>query len=187
MHAVNLLAGKPVSDEQILQLTAGLGSDVPFFASGAALAIGRGRGEQLTILRPLRTKPVLVVQPEFGMSTKTAYDLLSASRKGSSRPSCAALSLADPPSWSSITEVSENDFEPSLFDAEPRLGEIFGRMETCEPMLTRMCGSGSAIIGIFASEEQRDTALDAFPDASRVIPSAVCSAAAPCPVLNGPK
>ena len=42
--AVNRLAGNAIPRHELLQLAARLGSDVPFFLSGALLALGWGRG-----------------------------------------------------------------------------------------------------------------------------------------------
>ncbi|KPK00745.1 MAG: hypothetical protein AMS20_15040, partial [Gemmatimonas sp. SG8_28] len=47
LHAANALADNAVPRPEILQFAARLGSDVPFLASGAALALGWGRGERL--------------------------------------------------------------------------------------------------------------------------------------------
>ncbi len=42
--ATNQLAGNPIPQHELLQLGARLGSDVPFFLTGAPLALGRGGG-----------------------------------------------------------------------------------------------------------------------------------------------
>jgi len=47
LHAVNRLADGAIPRHEILQLASKLGSDVPFLASGAPLALGWGRGERL--------------------------------------------------------------------------------------------------------------------------------------------
>ncbi|RPH32364.1 MAG: 4-(cytidine 5'-diphospho)-2-C-methyl-D-erythritol kinase, partial [Chloroflexi bacterium] len=51
--AVNHLANGAIPRHELLQFAARLGSDVPFFLSGAPLALGWGRGERLLQLPPL--------------------------------------------------------------------------------------------------------------------------------------
>ena len=47
LHAVNALAGNVVPRHEIIQYATRLGADVPFFAAGAPLALGWGRGERI--------------------------------------------------------------------------------------------------------------------------------------------
>ena len=49
-----------VPRHELLQFAARLGSDVPFFASGAPLALGWGHGERLLRLPPLPRAPALL-------------------------------------------------------------------------------------------------------------------------------
>jgi 4-diphosphocytidyl-2-C-methyl-D-erythritol kinase len=79
LQAMNELFGQPLSHEILLQLAAGLGSDVPFFLqSRPALATGRGE-----IITPLDFFPavadawMLLVHPGFGISTAWAYEQLA--------------------------------------------------------------------------------------------------------------
>ena len=47
LTAVNALAGNAIPRHELLQMAARLGSDVPFFMSGGAFALGWGHGERL--------------------------------------------------------------------------------------------------------------------------------------------
>src|SRR5262249_32319670 len=73
LHAVNALLGNPVPRHEILQFASRLGSDVPFFASHAPMALGWGRGERLFRLPSLPAVAALVAVPPFGVSTPEAY------------------------------------------------------------------------------------------------------------------
>ncbi|MDH3571897.1 MAG: 4-(cytidine 5'-diphospho)-2-C-methyl-D-erythritol kinase, partial [Gemmatimonadota bacterium] len=52
LHAVNALLQHALPRPELLQFAAKLGSDVPFLASGAPLALAWGRGERLMRLPP---------------------------------------------------------------------------------------------------------------------------------------
>ena len=68
LHAVNALAGNAVPRAELVQMAARIGSDVAFFASGAALALGWGRGERILQLDPLPASPALVAVPPIGIA-----------------------------------------------------------------------------------------------------------------------
>src|SRR6185436_17213441 len=77
--ALNELFGEPLSKEQLHELAASLGSDVPFFLqTGPALATGRG--EKIESLNPFRAfegRALLLVHPGFGIATAWAYKELA--------------------------------------------------------------------------------------------------------------
>src|SRR5881296_3649604 len=72
LHAVNALAGDAVPRHELLHFAARLGADVPFFASGAPLAVAWGRGERLFRLAPLPAAPVLIAVPKIAIATADA-------------------------------------------------------------------------------------------------------------------
>jgi 4-diphosphocytidyl-2-C-methyl-D-erythritol kinase len=157
LHAVNAVLGNPVPRHEILQLASRLGSDVPFFASGAPLALGWGRGERLFRLPSLPPTAALLAVPPFGVSTPDAYRQLDATARETSRGS-VLLDQTALETWGSVARLGGNDFESVLFSSEPRLRSLFERMAETRPFLVRLCGSGSAIIALYKSAAERDQA-----------------------------
>lgn len=70
--AANVGWGLHWSREQLAELAAQIGSDVPFFLTGGA-AICRGRGEQIESLGRVPPLHVVVVRPPEGLSTPAVY------------------------------------------------------------------------------------------------------------------
>jgi len=69
---MNRLHGAPMGGEELAQLAAGLGSDIPFFLSpGAARCTGRGEVIEEVCAPP--ALPVLLLKPEFAVATPDAY------------------------------------------------------------------------------------------------------------------
>ena len=64
LHAVNVLAGNAVPRHELLHFAARLGSDVAFFAGGAALAVAWGRGERQFRVPAPPALPALVAIPQ---------------------------------------------------------------------------------------------------------------------------
>ena len=57
---------------RLIELAAGIGSDVPFFLGDAAVRVS-GRGERLESVEPPPALPVLLLKPSFGVPTPEAY------------------------------------------------------------------------------------------------------------------
>ena len=73
LNAVNALFGKPLSIDQLKELGAILGSDVPFFIEAIPSLI-TGRGELLSSYTgELTRKPIVLIKPDFEVSSAWAY------------------------------------------------------------------------------------------------------------------
>jgi 4-diphosphocytidyl-2-C-methyl-D-erythritol kinase len=147
---LNRAHGKPLPRDELLRIGAALGSDVPFFLSGAALALGWGRGGRLLPLPPLPQRAVLLAAPGEGVATADAYAALAETRRRADPPPAAVLTpLTD---WTAARELATNDFEPVIFARLPLLHELRAAIEENGAAIARMTGSGSVVYGIF--EEQ---------------------------------
>jgi 4-diphosphocytidyl-2-C-methyl-D-erythritol kinase len=158
LHAVNALAGNAVPGHEILQFAARLGSDVPFLASGAPLALAWGRGERMFRLSPPAPAPALLVVPSFGVHTGRAYELVDQGRDWSQSRGSVLLEHDALTSWGGIARLGGNDFEVPVFAKEPALRELFEHLCLTHPLLARLSGSGSALMAISRNERDRDGA-----------------------------
>jgi 4-diphosphocytidyl-2-C-methyl-D-erythritol kinase len=158
LHAVNALAGNAVPRHEILQMAARLGSDVPFLASGAPLALAWGRGERMFRLPPPPSAPVLLVVPAFGIDTGKAYELLSQGRDWSQGRGTVVLEHDALTTWGGIARLGGNDFEVPVFGKEPALRDLFEHLCQTRPLLARLSGSGSSLIAIYRTAADRDAA-----------------------------
>ena len=128
-----------------------LGSDVPFFLVGGT-AHATGRGEVLTRIAPLAGIPLLLLLPEERVLTKEAF-----ARITSYSPPLGIDAYRD---FSAFT----NDFEEPVFAMLPRLRTLKERLLAAGATWAQMSGSGSTIVGAFATEAARDTAATSFED-----------------------
>lgn len=182
LQAVNRLAGDVVPRHEILQFAARLGSDVPFFASGAPFALAWGRGERLYRLPPPAPAPALLALPPFGLGTAETYQRLDTARTQDLQRGAVALDADALASWGSIARLGGNDLENIVFGKEPPLKTLFERMAQTGPVLVRMSGSGSALIAVYRNEQQRDgAALELGERDHRLIKTATRAQAAPGP------
>jgi 4-diphosphocytidyl-2-C-methyl-D-erythritol kinase len=160
LRVLNWVFGDPLDDAALLRLGAGLGSDVPFFLCGSALALGWGRGERLLALPPLPARPVLVVHPGEAMPTAEAFRELRAARAAPAvAVSARALASSRLGDWPTVAALAENDFEPVLLRRIPRLAEARLAMLEAGAEIALLSGSGAAYFGVFGDEAARDAAL----------------------------
>src|ERR1700691_6188071 len=157
------LTGAEVPLARLMEIAAGLGADVPFFLfGGRALAVNRGDEIYPLDDRPKQT--IVVVSPrDIGVSTKDAYQWLSAELTNRAKAPniwgfCALC-------WSRQETVS-NDFEGPVFSRHPRLREIRDGLLKRGAANAALAGSGSAVFGVFRNPAQARRAARAFPEDS---------------------
>jgi len=155
---VNRLVGGVVPRHELLQFAARLGSDIPFFLSGAPLALAWGHGERMLRLPPLPAAPALLLVPPLGISTPEAYRQVDGARQNAGRRGAVALELEGLSSWGSVARLAGNDFEFALFGGNPELKRGFEALAVTHPLLCRMTGSGSTLFAVYRNARERDDA-----------------------------
>ena len=161
LTALNQLYDRALPAADLMTLGAELGSDIPFFLSGATLALGWGRGERLLALPALPARPLLVVPPPAPVKTADAYGWLDKDRGTEETGEFAAVvpasSLAD---WGEVRRRSHNDFESAVAGRIPAIGHWLDRLHETDAMLVRLAGSGGAVVALYETERQRDNAWE---------------------------
>jgi len=141
LHALNMLACRPLADTVLRDLAAALGSDVPFFL-GSPLALASGTGTDLV---PLSPEPfaVLLVVPNMTIPDKTRslYGLLNASDfSDGSRVSEGLRSLAE--GKGAGRQALANAFERPLYERFPDLAALRQGLERLDCLAIGLSGAG---------------------------------------------
>lgn len=147
--ALNELWDLGLDDDELAEIAADLGSDVPFSLRGA-LALGRGRGEQLTPLRVGAFHCWVLLPQERGLSTPqvfAAYDELHPEPHEPAEVDelIAALAGSD---LEALAPHLINDLEGAALKLRPDLAELLGENRA---LATILSGSGPTI-GILCSD-----------------------------------
>ncbi len=156
------LWGIPVDEDQMNRLALGLGSDVPFFLSGA-ISQASSRGELLVPLDiDLSGLSVLLLNPGIHVPTPWAYNAVerTAERPASDLAATLRRGLLRP---EILREEVTNDFERGVFARYPRLAEIKDDLYRSGAIFALMSGSGSTLFGLFRSREEAERAAGSFP------------------------
>jgi 4-diphosphocytidyl-2-C-methyl-D-erythritol kinase len=158
------LTGAKVPLARLMEIAASLGADVPFFLfGGRALAVNRG--DEIYPLPNAPKQTIVVVSPrDIGVSTKDAFQWISAELTKRPEPPkiwgfCALC-------WSRQGAGLSNDFEGPVFSRHPRLGEIRDGLLKRGAADAALAGSGSAVFGIFRNPARARRAARAFPEDS---------------------
>jgi 4-diphosphocytidyl-2-C-methyl-D-erythritol kinase len=158
LHAVNDLAGNVVPRHELLQFAAQIGSDVPFFVTGAPLALAWNRGERMIRLPPLPPSPALLLTPEISIATRDAFGWIDQAQLAASRKGAVAMDLDALSRWGDIGRMAGNDFESPVFAKHPVIRAAFEALVATRPLVCRMTGSGSTLFAIYRSARDREDA-----------------------------
>ena len=140
-----------MKSEELVDLAAGIGSDVPYFMNGGLVVAG-GRGEQLRQLNDLESFWVLLASPEYGISAKEAYDWFDVD-SGPKVNDCDSKSLL-PSDWRSRLASLNNDLEKSVSRRHPDIGKMLKELSIKGAHLAALTGSGSTVFGLFKDKNK---------------------------------
>jgi 4-diphosphocytidyl-2-C-methyl-D-erythritol kinase len=133
------------SREQLAELAAELGSDVPFFLLGGA-AICRGRGERIERLAGVTPLHFVVVRPPVGLSTAAVYKhcQVAAQPRGVA-PLVAALRAGD---VRNLNQLIHNRLQDAAEALCPWIATLERELAGQDCLADQMSGSGTSYFGI---------------------------------------
>lgn len=161
------LYGARLPSEELSRLALKVGADVPFFLVGGC-ALAEGIGEKLTPVEPAGDTPVVLALPPVTVSTQWAYRAANCTltREGHYRE--YLLSNRGLRELCSREDMS-NDLQQVAVDAHPEIAAHLAAFEDSGAYFTSMAGSGSAVYGLFDSEN------DAVEAARRMAAAGFCT------------
>ena len=153
LRGLNEMFSLGLSDSQLADYAATLGSDCPFFIYNRPM-IGTGRGEILepAEIYPLDEYEIRMVYPPYFVSTAAAYGGIIPRDKrvanGEKFDSRQLLEMLSAPveTWK---DCVVNDFENTVFAKIPQIADFKEELYAQGAVYASMSGSGSACFGIF--------------------------------------
>ena len=139
LMALNKLFEAKLTREALAKMAEGIGSDVPFFNFQSA-AICRGRGELVSPIKLRKPLFILLLKPQFGVSTAWAYQRWRGAREIPG-VSYAAQEFAG--------RIFVNDLERFVFEKFVFLAQLkVWLLEQPEVRAALMSGSGSTVFAV---------------------------------------
>jgi 4-diphosphocytidyl-2-C-methyl-D-erythritol kinase len=140
--------------EELAELGARIGSDVPFFFSSSA-AVVTGRGEVLQPFDHNLGGYPLVVYPGVEVSTAWAYRVLNPRLTLDRAITNIAALFCKRGDVRALADVARNDFRSVVFGEYPVLRKVVDGLTASGAVFAGMSGSGSSLFGFFTVEEER--------------------------------
>jgi 4-diphosphocytidyl-2-C-methyl-D-erythritol kinase len=151
LRGADLLYRLGLEEEELIRYAARLGSDVPFFILGGTV-LARGRGEIVTRIPPLPSCWLVLVKPDFGVSTGEVYARFRPGRGEPRTPKfISALARGD---RAGMLAALGNDLEQVTVQQYPAVLDRKARLDGLGAEKTLMAGSGPAVFGIFPGESE---------------------------------
>jgi 4-diphosphocytidyl-2-C-methyl-D-erythritol kinase len=146
--ALNQIFETKLSDEELVKLGSAIGSDVPFFILGSA-ATCKGRGEIVTPAKLKAQFSILLLKPDFGVSTSWAYSRWQESR---------AIPNVSYATQEFAGQIFVNDLERPVFDKFVFLAQVkMWLLKQPEVGVALMSGSGSTMFAVIPQDADVDS------------------------------
>ena len=150
LKAANQLYYLKLKPEELAEIAAGVGQDVPFFLDGGT-ARATGLGSEVSPLPPVASSwRILLVSPPVQVATRTVYEAVDGSAQSARRTPALVEALGKP--------AFGNDLEPVTRKLYPAMDEAVERLRAVVPSLT-MTGTGAALFAVFATRREAEAAL----------------------------
>ena len=122
--------GEPLPDEELFEIAASLGADVPFSLMGGT-ALGTGRGDKLVEMLSRGRLHWVFINPKIGINTGGAFALLDDLRHGNPAllPHLDATELSQALTSGDVARVAaalHNDLEDPALSMRPVLKRVLG-------------------------------------------------------------
>lgn len=140
--------------EELMELGAKLGADVPFQVLGGGTGLAAGTGTNVTILPSLERGTLLICDPGFGMMTKEVYQKYDSMEiPATKHPDTNALvALLRAGEQERFCQRLRNVLEVPAFAMKPELAKIKDAIAENGAQIALMSGSGACVYGIFQRE-----------------------------------
>ncbi len=155
--ALNEICGLGLKKSDLMKLGVKIGADVPFFIFGNCAYAG-GIGDKLKTLKNIPKVNVVLINPQFSLSTKMVYEKLNLrltkERINYSIPRFFAVG--------DIIREMHNDLETVSLKIHPELNDLKDILLRQGARGAMMSGSGPTVFGIFTDENSAKKAVEAI-------------------------
>ena len=150
LTALNNLCGFPFSKETLSQIGEKVGADVPFCLTGGTV-LCTGTGEILESLHPLDEVPIVLIKPNFGVSTPWVFSKMNLNKLGQRPDTSQVIRFIKENDITKIFKITANVLESVTLPAYPILSKIKNTLMEHGATGSLMSGSGPTVFGVFAT------------------------------------
>ncbi|MEK6765489.1 MAG: 4-(cytidine 5'-diphospho)-2-C-methyl-D-erythritol kinase [Planctomycetota bacterium] len=155
LKALNSLWKIGLSDVDLMEFAARLGSDIPFFIKGKT-ALCSGRGENITPIEVKSEMNYLIIFPHINISTTTIYRNLKIDLTKKRKDVSFFLNALKYSKVADISKLLFNRLEEVIFATYPDLLRVKSSLEHFDFCGLSVSGSGSAFFGLCNDRRQAE-------------------------------
>lgn len=159
--ALDALYGTALSDEQLYEIGAQLGADVPYCINGGT-QLARGIGEELTPLADAPKMDILLVKPLLNISTAAVYNEIDSAEPSVRPDTDGMINAIENGGAREIADRLCNVMESVTEEQHPQIAGIKKKMMSEGALGAVMSGSGPTVFGIFPDAQSAKRAADRF-------------------------
>ncbi|MHB8961601.1 MAG: 4-(cytidine 5'-diphospho)-2-C-methyl-D-erythritol kinase [Saccharofermentanales bacterium] len=158
LFGLNHLAGGVFTQEELMLLAADIGADVPFCLAGGT-SLCRGIGEIIEPVADFGGKPIVLVKPDFGISTPWAFQKLDAGIILHRPDTGAVLDALSAGDAIKLFRRTANVLESVAVSEYPMLDDIKKSLQAAVGCIgSLMSGSGTTMFAVFDSSPDAQAA-----------------------------
>lgn len=135
--------------EQLRQLAEELGSDVPFCLLNQP-ALATGRGEQLKPLKNALPMEIVILKPDFSLSTAAIFKAWSPDPQAAPAGHEAFLAAWELQDLKALCSYMHNHLEATVRRRYPEIETLKQHLLAAGALRAQMSGSGPSVFGVFA-------------------------------------
>ena len=159
LRGLNRAFDTKLSITELEKLGERLGSDVPFCVSGGT-SLATGLGTELKDLRPMPSCAVVICKPSFSVSTPELFGQIDCGKIKCRPDTKGILSAIEQGDIKGIGIRVYNVFEDVLGYGRDKIDGIKSVMYDLKSIGACMTGTGSAVYGLFADEDDAKKAYE---------------------------
>ena len=148
LRALNRHEGEPLTQAELVQLAAKIGSDVPFCVQGGT-ALVKGRGELVEALPDMPQCFYCIAKPDFSISTPALFAEVDQEQSLWHPDTQTMLQALERQDLLHVAGSVGNTMEPLVASKHSQIQQIKQTMLDCGALGAAMTGSGSAVFGVF--------------------------------------
>lgn len=157
LRGLNTLWKLDLSDEELEEIAAKLGSDVPFFIRGGTQR-ARGRGEKLTPLKSWKGKYLLLLNPGKSLSSRLVYNTSVAAQEVDIDNLVKYMAADSPRCYT----LMKNELEAAAISLLPNLQQMKDELIQAGALIALVSGSGPTVFGLFENRQDMLRAKNHF-------------------------
>lgn len=166
LWALHRLLGEPESIDELSELAAGLGADVPYFLIGGT-AWGIGRGDQILPLRDLEEGEIWLVTPPVEISTAEVFARYGKLTQRAT-PSSIIRLVQGGAGYSAEELEGFNDLEAVVLQHHPVIRETRAALLEAGGAPVRLSGSGGTLFTFFRAPVEVEALRRRMPAGIRI-------------------